>query len=112
MSASVPIVDGARIYALAAGVPATNTLDRLFEAAALRGVPRAEIDAWCAAFDFVQMLRLRAQHKRSTQAAEARDANPNRIAVSELSALDRRILREALRQVEKLQRRIALDYPG
>jgi CBS domain-containing protein len=112
MSASVPIVDGARIYALAAGVPATNTVDRLFEAAALRGVPRAEIDAWCAAFDFIQMLRLRTQHARAKQSADAPDTQPNRAMLAELSTLDRRILREALRQVEKLQRRIALDYPG
>ena len=35
---------------------------------------------------------------------------PNRIDPDALNSLDRRILREALRQARKLQNRIALDY--
>ena len=33
------------------------------------------------------------------------------VALASLTSLDRRILREALRQVRKLQQRLALDYP-
>jgi CBS domain-containing protein len=38
--------------------------------------------------------------------------HPNSIATDSLSALDRKILREAFRQVRKLQSRLAVDYPG
>ena len=39
MSGSVPFVDAARIFALAAGVTATNTVERLKQAGAARGIP-------------------------------------------------------------------------
>jgi CBS domain-containing protein len=59
------------------------------------------------AFQFVQMLRLRSQDslERGTGASE-----PNRLDPDTLNSLDRRILREALRQARKLQNRVALDY--
>ena len=37
--------------------------------------------------------------------------NPNLVPVASLSALDRRVLKEALREVRKLQQRLAVDYP-
>jgi signal-transduction protein with cAMP-binding, CBS, and nucleotidyltransferase domain len=40
------------------------------------------------------------------------EGNPNVVPLAELSALDRRILKEAMRQVRKLQQRLELDYPG
>ena len=53
------------------------------------------------------MLRLRSQDslERGSGASE-----PNRLAPDSLNSLDRRILREALRQARKLQNRVALDY--
>ena len=53
------------------------------------------------------MLRLRAQDSldRGSGASE-----PNRVDPDTLNSLDRRILREALRQARKLQNRVALDY--
>jgi CBS domain-containing protein len=59
------------------------------------------------AFQFVQMLRLHAQDDLDRG---ERGAEPNRIDPGALNSLDRRILREALRQERKLQNRIAMDY--
>lgn len=99
------LVDIARTYALANGVAATGTRER-FEAIGPRiGVPAHEHQAWVAGFEFLQMLRLRAQLDGS-----AVGDNPNRIAVNTLNDIDRRILRETLRVVRSLQQRVQLDY--
>ena len=118
MNGSVPFVDGARIFALATGVTATNTVDRLRRRPARRrGIPEPEIRAWCDAFEYVQLLRLREQHRgRAARAAAPAALNPRPIPtcvpLAELADLDRRILKEAMRQVRKLQQRLELDYPG
>jgi CBS domain-containing protein len=113
MSGSVPFVDAARIFALAAGVTATNTVERLTQAAAARGVPVDEIRAWCDAFEYVQLLRLREQHRRVAHGArDGESANPNVVPLAMLPDLDRRILKEAMRQIRKVQQRLELDYPG
>ncbi len=106
-----PVVDAARIYALASGVTTTNTVDRLATAGPLRGIPPVEIRAWCDAFDYMQLLRLRTQHRRGSGVLEPAD-NPNRVPLDDLSDLDRRMLKESLRQVRTLQQRLQLDYPG
>ena len=111
LRAASPIVDGARIYALASGVTTTNTVDRLVAAGPLRGIPAVEIRGWCDAFEFLQMMRLRTQHRMETGLLPRAD-NPNRVPLGDLSPLDRRMLREALRQVRTLQQRLQLDYPG
>ena len=111
MSGSVPFVDGARIFALATGVRATNTVERLTEAGERKGIAAHEIQAWCDAFEYVQLLRLREQHRRAASGRMG-EGNPNLVPLAELSALDRRILKEAMRQVRKLQQRLELDYPG
>jgi CBS domain-containing protein len=107
---TMPITDAARIFALATGVHATGTLDRLQQGGARKGIAQAELADWSDAFAYLQMLRLRTQHRRI--ARELPDSpNPNLVPVASLSALDRRVLKEALREVRKLQQRLALDYP-
>jgi CBS domain-containing protein len=102
-----PFVEAGRIYALASGVAATNTLDRLREAARVRGVPPAEAEAWREAFRFIQLLRLR------LNAAQSGRGEPlhNHLDPGSLNELERRILKEALRQARKLQGRLARDFP-
>lgn len=113
MSGSVPFVDAARIFALAAGITATSTVERLVQAAAKRGIPAPEVPVWCDAFEYVQLLRLREQHRRSAaEGGSAAGANPNVVPLAMLSDLDRRILKEAMRQIRKMQQRLELDYPG
>ncbi len=102
MNGSVPFVDAARIFALAAGITATGTVDRLTLAAEKRGIPSTEVRAWCDAFEYVQLLRLREQHRRA--AAPDRDgevASANAVPLAMLADLDRRILKEAMRQIRR-----------
>jgi CBS domain-containing protein len=99
-------VDGARLLALEVGLTETNTLARL-RAVAAEGLIRAdEAQAWCDAYAFIQLLRMRHQQARE------RDGLPldDHVDPDTLNELDRRILREAFRQARKLQARIALDY--
>ncbi len=105
------VVDGARILALAGGVTTTNTVERLLAAAPVRGIPVPEVRAWSDAFEFLQLLRLRTQHRRSAGMLAPSD-NPNLVPLDDLSSLDRRILKESLRQIRTLQQRLQLDYPG
>ncbi|MEO5784143.1 MAG: DUF294 nucleotidyltransferase-like domain-containing protein [Casimicrobiaceae bacterium] len=107
---AMPISDGARILALATGVSATNTLERLREAGPKAGVATADLVNWTEAFEYLQMLRLRTQHRRLEHALPP-SANANSVPVASLSTLDRRVLKESLRQVRRLQQRLELDYP-
>jgi CBS domain-containing protein len=111
MSGSVPFVDAARIFALAAGVVSTGTVERMNRAGAIKGIGTGEIQGWCDAFEYVQLLRLREQHRR-VAAGDAVGDNPNVLPVARLSDLDRRILKEAMRQIRKVQQRLEVDYPG
>lgn len=99
-------VDAARVLGLAAGVALTSTADRLRAVAAARNLAPTEVEGWIDAFHFVQSVRLAHQQER-TDRGEAAD---NYVHPDALNALDRRILKEALRQARKLQERLRLDY--
>ncbi len=108
MNGTVPFVDAARLLALAHGVRATSTVER-FEALARSGaLVGHDVRNWIDSFQFLQSLRLRAQH----QGQPGQDGNPNALDTRTLSALDRRILKEAFREARLLQQRLAMDYPG
>jgi CBS domain-containing protein len=101
-----PFVDAARIYSLAAGIEHTSTLKRLRESRARLNVHATEVEAWGQAFLFIQLLRLRQQ-----QAAhrERREMN-NFLDPAMLNEMDRRMLKEAMRQARKLQTRLERDF--
>jgi len=99
-------VDAARLLALAHGLPASATAARLRGAAAAGFLPVAEADAALEAFHYIQMLRLRRQYLVQDLVPGAE----NRIDPEQLNAIDRRILKESLRQAGVLQERIRLDY--
>jgi CBS domain-containing protein len=109
---TVPFVDAARIWALAAGLAETNTAERLRQLAAAGRLPAEDAAAWIDAFEFCQLLRLRAQHWRAEGGAAAHEGNPNLVDPARLSALDRRIVQEAFRQGRRIQQRLELDFPG
>lgn len=105
-------VDAARLLALAHGVPFTGTRRR-FEALAAAGqVPAAEAEVWIAAFEFLQMLRLRVQVGQGADeaGAGAPRGNPNLLDTAALNELDRHVLKEVLHVARSLQQRLALDY--
>lgn len=112
MHGTMPFVDAARIWALGAGLTETNTAERLRRLAELNLVPREDVAGWIDSFEFMQLARLREQHRRSEHPDEGHDENPNVVDPRRLSPLDRRILREAFRQGRKIQQRLELDYPG
>jgi CBS domain-containing protein len=101
-----PIVDAARLLALAHGLPATSTAARLRAAAAAGVLPQAEADALLDALHFIQSLRLRRQYVESG----VTPGSENRIDPARLNAIDRRILKAAFRQANVLQERLKLDY--
>jgi len=99
-------VDVARLLALAHGIDATGTRARLEAAGARLQVPAHESEAWVAAFEVLQRLRLQVQMSDAPTLA----AHPNRVAVDLLNDLDRRMLRESLRVARRLQQRLEMDY--
>jgi CBS domain-containing protein len=93
------------VLALAAGVAHTSTAQRLRQAGTALNIPPAEIAAIVEGFFFLQGLRLRAQTNM-----ESTSSGVNRIRPDRLNEVDRRILKESLRQARNLQSRLALDY--
>ncbi|MBZ0106636.1 MAG: DUF294 nucleotidyltransferase-like domain-containing protein [Sulfuricella denitrificans] len=101
-----PFVDAARIFALAHGIMATNTLQRLRDIAAPLNLKPHDAEAYCDAFLFIQLLRLRLHHEQT----ERGEKLSNRVDPDSLNSLDQRILKEAFRQARKLQTKLGLDY--
>ena len=106
LNGTTPFVDAARIFSLASGSSATNTVQRLRDIAAPMHLGAAEIEGWIDAFYFLQTMRLLHQYECSAQGA----AMDNHIDPEKLNGLDRRILKEAFRQSRKMQSRLALEY--
>lgn len=101
-----PFVDGARLLSLAHRVEATGTTERLREVARLGFLNQHDVDAWCEAYHYIQLIRMRSHHRQAEQGMEL----SNYFDPDNLNDLDRRILKEAFRQARKLQSRIALEY--
>lgn len=99
-------VDVARIYALAAGVHSTNTLQRLRLSAQKMNIRGDEINAVLDGLNFIQFLRLQHQYLHG----EPGKQGDNLIDPEKLNELDRRILKESFRQARKIQSRLKLDY--
>ena len=102
----VPIIDLARVHALAAGVPAIATRERLEEAAAAGELSEEGMKELLDAFDFISLVRLRHQAAR-IRAGEKPD---NFVAPEELSALERRHLKDAFDVVRTMQAALEQRY--
>jgi len=103
-------VDAARVFALALGMPETNTSQRIRIAGRRLNREEREIAATVDAYQFLQLLRLRAQRGGFESSAAGVDAvpekgarAPNRLDPYALNELDQRMLREAFRQARALQ---------
>ena len=105
-----PFIDAARIFALKQGVMASNTAERIRLAASRMNMSADEATAIIDGFHFVQLLRLRNQDEFNATPDGERTLAPNRVDPDALNELDRRILKEALRQARKLQSRLELDF--
>jgi len=98
-SGIVPIVDLARVYALAGGVAAANTHDRLEVAAQAGEVSTQSARDLRDALEFLGKLRI-AHQARQTRQHKAPD---NFLALEELSNLERSHLKDAFSVVQTLQ---------
>lgn len=108
LRAATLFVDAARVFALACGSRASNTADRLRQAAHGRQLQEDEVEKWIKAFHFIEMLRLKRQ-----QASEAHgQAMHNHIDPNRLEAGERHALLDALHQARALQKRLAQAYLG
>lgn len=101
-----PFVDGARLLALANGIEANNTLERLRQLVAKEVIERLDGAAYEEAYHFIQQTRMQQHQLQSRQNLPY----SNRVDPDILNHLDRRILREALRQAQRLQSSLTLRY--
>ena len=105
-SGTAIFVDVARLYALAHGVVQTGTRERFEALGPLLKVAPNESQAWVAAFEFLQMLRLRVQMARPDAAPD----QANLVELSGLNDIDQRMLKESFRVARRLQQKMELDY--
>jgi CBS domain-containing protein len=105
MQGTALFVEAARLYALALGIEATATGERLAALADRGHAPVDERLAWTQGFETLQRLRLQLQAR-----PDVAEHNPNLVVLDSLAASDREQLKRALRAARLLQRRIELDY--
>ncbi len=99
-----PFIDAARTLALAHGVGATSTAERLRELQRRGNLGHEDVEAMIDGFYFIQSLRLRHQDADDTAGGE------NRIDPDRLNDLDRSVLKIAFQQARKLQQKLKLEY--
>ena len=101
-----PFVDGARILALANGIKASGTVQRLEQLKQGGLIDALDADAYEEAYQFIQLLRMQ-QHQKQEQ--QQRPFS-NRVSPEKLNQLDQRILRESFRQAQRLQSSLSMRY--
>jgi CBS domain-containing protein len=104
----VPIVDLARVYALAAGVTVANTHDRLEVSAQAGEVTEQSARDLRGALAFLGKLRIAHQARQMAQGK----APDNFLALEELSNFERSHLKEAFSVVQTLQGVLGQRYAG
>lgn len=103
----VPVIDLARVYALAKGLPELNTCERLEAiAAAPGGISNERIADLKDAFEFISATRLEHQALQ----IEAGNEPDNYVPPEQLSALERRHLKDAFEVVSEVQGTMAHNY--
>ncbi|MGE5160379.1 MAG: DUF294 nucleotidyltransferase-like domain-containing protein, partial [Betaproteobacteria bacterium] len=107
-------VDAARTLALGLGTPETNTGQRLWSTGRRLNVPERHVAAVIDAFQFLQIMRLRALRGEFIDPTDERAGDParnrNRIDPYALNELDQRMLKESFRQARELQRRLQQTF--
>lgn len=103
----LPIVDLARIHALAAGVGEVGTLARLRAAAGSANLSRDGAETLISAFEFLLALRNRHQVEQLLAGSGA----DNHLAPDQLSAADRRHLRDVFLAVATQQKALLHTFP-
>lgn len=105
-SGIVPIVDLARVYALAGGHEAVNTHDRLMAAAQSKEISEQNARDLRDALEFLATLRLQHQARQLAAGGEA----DNYLSLAEISNFERSQLKDAFGVVNTLQSVLAQRY--
>jgi len=92
-------VDAARIFSLSAGSHETSTVRRFTKATPKMGLAKERVDGWIDALHYIQLLRLRQHRKQMLLNVPV----SNRLNPYSLNHLDRRFLKEALKQAKDVQ---------
>jgi CBS domain-containing protein len=103
------IVDFARIYALRHAVRETNTQERLYRLCLKNVLNREAYHETEQAYSYMMQLRF------ARQIAAVLDENTkpdNYIDPGKLSAIERKMLKEAFKRVEKTQTKLSFDFIG
>ena len=103
---TVPIIDLARVYALAAGVAETNTLERLRATAEKGGLSREGAVNLADALEFIGTLRMRHQAGQMRRGEKA----DNFLSPDELSPLERGHLKDAFLLINNIQEALGQRY--
>ena len=101
-----PLVDAVRILALAQRIFETNTLDRISTLLSTGALSQGEADDLRDAFNVIMLTRIR-HHVSLISRAEEPD---NYINPEDLSIIQRTMLKEAFKAIDKLQRTLELHY--
>lgn len=102
----VPVIDMARLYALASGLSPINTWERLDAIAEAGGMTPSTVDDLRDAFEFISMVRLQHQAKQIENGLKPN----NHVPPEELSALERRHLKDAFEVISTMQDSMASRY--
>lgn len=102
----VPVIDVARVYTLAAGLPVTNTRERLQALGQANQVSNEVLANVLDAFEFISLTRLRHQ-ARQIEAGQLAD---NQVAPDELSDFEQRHLKNAFEVASHFQEALAQRY--
>ncbi len=105
-SGLVPIIDMARLYALAEGLPEIGTVERLEAAAGTPSLSQGGAANLQDAFEFISRLRLEHQAAQIQRGEEA----DNYLSPAQLSKLEREHLKDAFKVVQTMQATLELRY--
>jgi len=94
-----PIVDLARIYALAEGIAAVNTIERLQKVAGTPSISKESAANLIDAYEFLTMLRMSHQ----SELLQKNKQSNNYLSPKELSKLEREHLKDAFKVIKALQ---------
>lgn len=101
-----PFVEVVRVFALSEGVETSNTLERMDALAEKEVFEIKDAQAWKEAYNLIQAMRMRAHQ----QQLEQQHPLSNYINPDDLNPLDKRILREAFRQAQRLLSKLEVRY--
>ncbi|MCA1785382.1 MAG: DUF294 nucleotidyltransferase-like domain-containing protein, partial [Desulfobacteraceae bacterium] len=107
--AMLPITDVTRVYALKNNVRQTNTLGRLFRLYTRHAVTAREYHNIVQSYNFLMTLRFRRQ---ITNIMDEGTPPDNYINPSNLSHLDRHMLKEIFKTIESFQQKLNMDFTG